>query len=115
MMLPKVNRLKSDEDFKNIFKNGKGLENQFLRVKFFKNNINHSRFGFVISVKVLKKAVARNILKRRLRNIVGSFIENLKPGLDIVIWPKKNSVSINYKDLRNSLEELINKIVKNKK
>lgn len=114
-MLPKVNRLKSDKDFKNVFKNGKGLENQFLRVKFLKNNINYSRFGFVISAKVLKKAVTRNILKRRLRNITRSLIENLKPGLDIVLWPKKNSVSINYKDLRDSLEELINKMVNNKK
>ena len=62
-MLPEINRLKSDEDFKNVFKNGKTLENQFFRIKFLKNQKNFSRFGFIISARILKKATARNILK----------------------------------------------------
>ncbi len=106
-MLPKSNRLKSDEDFKNVFKNGKTSENQFFRIKFFKNQKNFSRFGFVISVKLLKKATSRNILKRRLRAICQSLLKDLKSNFDIVIWPKTNSISLNYKDLTDYLRELI--------
>lgn len=106
-MLSKIHRLKSDKDFKNVFKNGKTLENQFFRVKFVKNQKKFSRFGFVISVKLLKKAVSRNILKRRLRAICRSLLKDLKSGFDIVIWPKTSSVSLGYDDLSDYLRGLI--------
>ena len=106
-MLPKSNRLKSDEDFKNVFKNGKTSENQFFRVKFLKNQKNLSRFGFIISTKLLKKAVSRNIFKRRLRVICRSLLQDLKSNFDIVIWPKTNSISLNYRDLADYLRELM--------
>lgn len=114
-MLPKINRLKSDKDFKNVFKSGKMLENRFLRVKFLKNQRNYSRFGFITSAKVLKKATIRNFLKRRLRAASRFLIKDLKPGFDIVIWPKKISASLNYKDLEIYLRELINSLAINDK
>ena len=106
-MLPIINRLKSSEDFKNVFKNGKTSENQFFRIKFLKNRKNFSRFGFIISTKLLKKATARNFLKRRLRMICKPLLKDLKSGFDIVIWPKINSTSLNYKNLTDSLRELM--------
>lgn len=108
-MLPKIHRLKSDKDFKNVFKNGKTSENLFFRIKFLKNQKNFSRFGFVISAKLLKKATSRNILKRRLRVICRSLLKCLKFGFDVVIWPKKISTSLNYKDLSDYLKELMKK------
>ena len=115
-MLPKTNRLKSDKDFRNVFKNGKTSENQFFRVKFLKNQKNFSRFGFIISAKLLKKATARNVLKRRLRMVCKPLLKDLKYGFDIVIWPKTSSISLNYKDLTDYLRELIilTKIINNK-
>lgn len=106
-MLPEINRLKSDKDFKNVFKSGKTLENKFFRVKFLKNQKSFNRFGFVISAKLLKKSAQRNILKRRLRAICRSLIKGLKSHSDIVIWPKTNSTSLNYKYLANNLHDLL--------
>lgn len=106
-MLPKINRLKSDKDFKNIFKNGRTLENNFFRIKFLKNQKNYSRFGFIISTKVLKEATLRNTLKRRLRAASRFLVKDLKLGLDIVIWPKKITAFLNYRDIANSLKELL--------
>ena len=106
-MLSKFNRLKSDKDFKNVFKNGKTLENQFFRVKFLKNRQGFSRFGFIISAKLLKKATARNVLKRRLRAISRTLIKDLKSNYDIVIWPKTNSTSAYYKELASNLHDLL--------
>ncbi len=106
-MLKEVNRLKSDKDFRNVFKNGRTSENRFIRIKFLKNQNNISRFGFIISTKVLKKANLRNSLKRRLRAICRSFLKDLKPGLDIVVWPKTSAASLDYKDLTGYLRELI--------
>lgn len=109
-MLSKMNRLKSDWDFKNVFRNGKTLENRFIRVKFLKNQKNVSRFGFIISTKVLKKANERNTLKRRLRAISRSLLKGLKPGFDIVVWPKTSSAALSYNDLAGCLADLIIKI-----
>jgi len=106
-MLPIINRLKSSEDFKNVFKNGKTSENQFFRVKFLKNQKKFSRFGFIISAKLLRKAVQRNVLKRRLRAICRSLLKDSKSNFDIVIWPKKNSTSLDYRDLANYLYDLL--------
>ena len=106
-MLPAINRLKSDKDFKNIFKSGRTLENQFLRVKFLKNHKNISRFGFIVSTKISKRANIRNTLKRRLRAIVISLIKDFKTGFDIVIWPKTASTTLDYKDLFENLYNLI--------
>lgn len=106
-MLPRVNRLKSDKDFQNVFKKGRTSENQFFRIKFLENQKNFSRFGFVISAKLLNKAVERNILKRRLKATCRSLLKDLKSDFDIVIWPKKISFFLNYKDLNYYLKELV--------
>lgn len=109
-MLSKINRLKYDRDFRNVFRNGRTLENQFFRIKLLKNKKNASRFGFIISAKVLKKANERNTLKRRLRAISRSLLKDLKTSFDIVVWPKSSSAALNHNDLEGSLTDLIIKI-----
>lgn len=91
----------------NIFKRGKTLENDFFRVKLLMNQKNYSRFGFVISAKVLKKATSRNVLKRRLRDISRFLVKDLKSNFDIIVWPKIASLSLNYRDLNSHLRALI--------
>lgn len=107
-MLPENNRLRSDNDFKKVFRSGRALENQFFRVKFLKNYKNKNRFGFVVSNKLSKKATVRNTIKRRLRSSCRPLTENLEDSFDIVIWPKAESVKLRYKDFSRSLWELIN-------
>lgn len=108
-MLPKIHRLRADKDFKNIFKNGELSENQFFRIKFLKNQKKFSRFGFIISTKIAKKSTLRNLLKRRLRAAVRFFLKDIKISFDIAVWPKTNSISASYKDLFESLKNLLTK------
>lgn len=109
-MLKESNRLKSDKDFRNAFRNGKILENQFIRIKFLKSQKSISRFGFIISNRVLHKAHERNSLKRRLRAICQSLVKDLKPSFDIVFWPKASSAALRHSDLVESVKDLIIKI-----
>jgi len=106
-MLPEANRLKSNDDFKKIFKYGKISENEFMRIKFLKNFKKHSRFGFIVSNKFAPKAVVRNLFKRRLRSAVYFLLKNIKPGFDIVIWPKITLKKINYQILLNNFKNLL--------
>lgn len=106
-MLPEVNRLKSDSDFKQIFKYGKISESEFLRIKFFKNSKKYTRFGFIVSNKFAPKAVERNLFKRRLRSISYSLLKNIKPGFDIAIWPKTALKKSDYKELSDNFKNLL--------
>lgn len=47
-----------------------------------------SRISFVVSTKISKKAVTRNRLKRLLRQATHTYLNQLKPGYDLVILAK---------------------------
>jgi ribonuclease P protein component len=84
-MLPKENRLKNKKDFESVFKNGKGFKEGFFYLKIKKNNLELSRFGFVVSKKISKSAVVRNKIKRAIRNYFRFNIGSIKKGLDGVL------------------------------
>lgn len=106
-MLPEANRLKSDGDFKKIFKYGKTSDNEFMRIKFLKNFKKRSRFGFVVSNKFASKAVVRNLFRRRLRAAAYFLLKNTKPGFDVVIWPKTALKKFSYQTLLNNFKNLL--------
>ncbi len=109
-MLPKENRLKKKKDFETVFKQGKGFKQGFLYLKIIKNNLDTSRFGFVISKKFSKKAVIRNKAKRRLSEIIKIRLPGIKKGIDaiIVVMPGAEN------DFQK-LEQIINKLFKKAK
>lgn len=84
-MLLKTNRLTKKKDFEKLFKKGKSFKNGFLILRLVQNNLEASRFGFIVSQKVSKKAVVRNKVKRRLRDIIRQNIKEAKKGLDIAL------------------------------
>jgi len=105
-MLIKRNRLCKKKDFERVFKKGKGLKEDFLILKMAKNNLSQSRFGFIVGTKISKKAVLRNKLKRRLRELVRGKIEKIKKGFDIVFITQPGLENRDFWEL----EEILNKI-----
>jgi len=81
-MLPLNNRLKKTSDIRNVFKQGRLSKEGFLIFKTVKNDLNKSRFGFIVSQKVSKQAVVRNKIKRRLRGAVMKKLKEIKTGTD---------------------------------
>lgn len=108
-MLPKKNRLKKKKDFERIFKKGKGLNGDFLFLKIAKNNLKESRFGFVVSKKVSKKAVVRNKVKRRLREAVKLKLPGVKAGIDGVLITRPGIESKTFAELKETVSELFKK------
>lgn len=108
-MLPKINRLRLEKHFRNVFNNGKTIENRLFKIKFLENQKKHIRFGFIVGTKFSKKATQRNLIKRRLRVAVKIFLKNTKSGLDIVIWPKTGVKDVKYQKLIENLKNLLNK------
>lgn len=110
-MLNKINRLTKEKDFENLFKNGQAFHSQLFNLKIVRNKLNNTRFGFIISKKVSKKAVERNKIKRRLREVIRKEIEQIKNGYDAVIIVKNNQEVIKkeYLQIKNEVDNLIKK------
>lgn len=108
-MLPKQYRLTRGKDFERLAKAGRATFSREIGIKWIKNDLLVSRFGVIVSLKVSKKAVIRNKLKRRLRAIIWQEIENIKPGDDIMVLTKPDAKEMDYWELRNKLGILLEK------
>lgn len=84
-MLLKQNRLTKKKDFENVFKKGDGVKSRFLFLKFIPTKYDYTRFAFVVSQKVSKKAVQRNKIRRYLREKVRTQMDKIKKGFDCVL------------------------------
>ncbi len=109
MALNKKNRLKKKRDFENVFKKGRAVNGSFLFIKYRKNGLDTSRFGFIVSVKVSKKAVERNRIRRILSEAVRGRIDGLG-GYDIAVFATKKIIMADKKDVIEDFLEMLNKI-----
>ena len=105
-MLSSVSRLKKKKDFERVFKKGEGFKEDFLYLKFLKNNLKNSRFGVIVSKKFSLKATARNKIKRKIREIIKIKLPQIKKEVDaaIVVLP-----GLGEKDFWE-MEEIITKL-----
>jgi len=113
-VLPKTNRLTKKKDFDSVFKKGKSIKVDFLIFKILKNDLKESRFGFVVSKTISKKAVIRNKVKRRLREAVFKGLKNqvtntAKPS-DIVIITLPGIEKREFLQLQEVVDKFLNKI-----
>jgi len=81
-MLARLNAIKKAQDFQTIFKKAKSFRNNIFIFKTMKNGLEISRFAFVVSQKVSKKATIRNKVRRRLAESVRAEMKSVKKGTD---------------------------------
>ena len=102
-------RLTKNNDFLRVYQQGKAVFALGLVLKFVKNDLLRSRIGFVVSLKVYKKAVERNLLKRRLREIVRALFPNLCSGFDLVFLTQQQALQLDFSQLKEQVEALLKK------
>lgn len=83
-----------------------GWSNSVLVLLTKPNKGGESRFGFVVSKRV-GKAVVRNKIKRRLREI--GRVAKIKNGWDIVVIARKPATSTDFAETRECLLTLLRK------
>jgi ribonuclease P protein component len=84
-MLEKNCRLTKKNDFDAVWKKGRSSFDGLLGIKAMLNGLADSRVGIMIGLKVSKKAVERNRIKRIIREAIRGQAEKIPAGLDIVI------------------------------
>lgn len=108
-MLKKYLRLAKQKDFESVFENGRYFSEDLLSLKAARNDFYYSRFGFIVSNKISKKAVARNRIKRLLRESVRLLHKNIKPGFDGVFICKNKAVGKSFGEIDLCVEKLLKK------
>ncbi|HCS10199.1 MAG TPA: ribonuclease P protein component [Clostridiales bacterium] len=98
--------IKKNNDYKSVYNCNNSISDYNLVLFIKKNNYNYNRFGFTAAKKI-KKAVHRNVIRRRLKEIVRVNEYNLKEGYDIVLMARVNAVGSDYKSLKSSFIKLM--------
>ncbi len=106
-MLPIQNRLKKKNDFDRVFKKGRSFEGNALSLRLTENDLKVSRFAFVVSLKVAKKAFLRNKIRRRLREAVKANLSKIKTGLDVVFFARPGLATKPPEEITELAERLL--------
>jgi ribonuclease P protein component len=75
-------------------------------IKIKKNNLDKSRFGFVVSKKISKSAVVRNSIKRQIRRCIEGKFAEIAPGYDMLLFTKRNIANAEKIDCKSLIESI---------
>jgi ribonuclease P protein component len=105
---PKAARLLTRKDFDPVFALKKSVGDRRLVIFWRVNEIGRARLGLAVGTS-FGNAVARNLLKRRLREL---FRKSVLPALDLVVLPAKHGEAkkAGYVELAQSWQKLTGKI-----
>ena len=108
-MLPKPYRLTKKKDFDRVYRQGRSFFVREMGIKFARNGLEVSRFGFVVSLKVSKNAVDRNLAKRRMREAVRGFLPGMKGGFDCAVLTRPEVKNLKYGEIEDRLRFILKK------
>ena len=106
--------IKNNYEFRRLYAHGKSKAGKDIVVYCRRNGRPYNRVGFTVGSKV-GKAVARNLVRRRLRDIYSRSESGLSLGYDIVIVARSGSALAAYRELESQMLRIFEKlgIVKN--
>lgn len=110
-MLSKKYRLPLRTELKRIKKEGILIQGKLFSLlvsRQLKKN-QPSRFGFIISTKIHKKATKRNRAKRLLNEASIDLLPQIKPSFDIVFLTKKKIIEADLEEIKKEVKELFTK------
>ena len=103
------NSLRKNSEFRVVYKEGQVYWSRFLVLRCLKKtDYGKTRIGIAPSRKI-KKAVERNKLKRRVREIFRQYQYLIKDGIDLVINIKADAITASFYILKKDFEHLLKK------
>ena len=97
-------RLRKTADFAAVWSEGRSKVDRLFVVRVRPNGLGVTRFGFSVS-KRIGNAVARNRVKRRLREVTGATA--VEAGFDIVIVARNGAADVEFGRIERSIRNLL--------
>ena len=99
--------LKRNQDFQNVYQNGRSYANRYLVMYVLKNGTEYNRLGISVSKKV-GNSVVRHHLTRLIREVYRLHEDTFNSGLDVVVIARMSAKDISYHQVESSLLHLAN-------
>jgi len=103
-MLPRYQRLRDNRDFQRVYGGGKSWAHPLLALNVLPRPAG-KRVGISVSKKI-GKAVQRNLVRRRLREVLRADLPCWRSGVDVVIVARAAASEAGFADLRAAVQEL---------
>lgn len=111
-MLAKRYRFHSRGGVKYTYKKGTTIRKPKISLIYAPNSRGHQRFGVVVSKKVLKPAVGRNRIRRRVYEALRLELPHFTANFDcLFIINNKDITTLPFTDLRKLIRELLSSVV----
>lgn len=107
-MISKRYRFHSRGGVRYTYQNGKTIRGSKISLVFADNSRNKQRYAVVVSKKVLKSAVGRNRIRRRMYEAIRLELPRIEKPVDcIFIVYSKDILDLEYKELRSLIHNLL--------
>jgi ribonuclease P protein component len=106
---PRNHRLLTKAEYKNIFDNSFKVNQKYLLALFKPNHKSYARLGLIVSKRSANQAVARNQIKRVVRESFRLINEQFS-GLDIIVIARQQCDILDKANLRRGIEKLWEKL-----
>ena len=105
--------MKKNQDFRNVYENGKSYADKYLVMYVLENNKNINRLGISASKKV-GNSVVRHRFARLVRESYRLHENIFNSGLDIVVVARKSAASVGFSEIESALLHLskLHRIIK---
>jgi len=108
-MLPRQERLRLQKDFEKLRQHGRRYHQPALSLVVLEEDHDQRLAGFIVSKRISKKAVERNLIKRRLRAAYCSIQSQLLSGYVLLFIAKPLLLDLSYQDLEQQMGHLLSK------
>jgi|SRR3989344_4155905 len=102
-MLKKSNRL----DASTRLHHAKTIGGIYFTCKITSNILSQSRFGFILSKRIDKRATVRNHARRVISSCIEKHLQKIKPGKDVLFIVKKSINDASRDDINKEVERIL--------
>jgi len=110
-MLPRKNRLPLRTELKRLKRDGKIIQDKYFSLLLNQPSITTniqlnqpSRFAFVVSKKIDKRATRRNRIKRLISEAIRQLLPETKTGTEGIFYVKKAIIDKNLEEIKNEVK-----------
>ena len=109
-MLARKFILTGETEFARVKQEGRVIQSESFGTSFIKKE-GLSKFGFIVSNKISNSAVARNRIKRALKEAVRQTIDEKGRGLTVVFFAKPQALRRSNEEIANEVKRVLAKII----
>ncbi len=105
-MLNKNHRLRKKYQFAYVYKAGSFLSDKAVTLHYVSSKTKFAKVGFAVTKKI-GHATERNLIRRRLREIMRKHLPNLKQNYNIIIVARESIFDFDFQSLEKQIFNLL--------